>query len=385
MDLTFTEQQEILRKTARDFLGKECPSSFVRKMAQDEVGYTVDLWRKMAEMGWMGLVFPERYEGAGGGFLDLVVLLEEMGQACLPGPFFSTVVLGGLAILAAGSEEQKQEFLPKIARGELVLSLAWAEPGSGFGASAIATRAIRDGDSYVINGTKLFVNDAHIADYLVCVAGIDDGPGSQGGIGLFLVEAKSPGIECTVLETLGLDKQCEVVFTEVKVRDGMVLGGAEKAGGALETVLQQAAVGKCADMVGSARAAFESAVSYAKQRIQYGHPIGSFQAIQHHCANMAVDIDGAALITYEAAWSIDGGLPSARLVSMAKSWVNEACQRVTLLGHQIYGGIGFCRDQDMHLYYRRVRAGGLTFGDTVFHRKVVARELLQGAPAFSRE
>ncbi|MFC2000087.1 acyl-CoA dehydrogenase family protein, partial [Chloroflexota bacterium] len=304
--------------------------------------------------------------------------------------------------LPPGSADPSRQILEDItrvydytAKGNLVAVVSDGSAVLGFGnIGARAALPVMEGKSILFNtfaGVEAFpiclstqAPDEIVEIVQAFAPSFGDGTESQGEIGLFLVEARSPGIECTVLETLGLDKQCEVVFNEVKVRDGMVLGRAEKAGDALETVLEQAAVGKCADMVGSARAAFESAVSYARQRIQYGHPIGSFQAIQHHCANMAVDIDGAALITYEAAWSIDKGLPSARLVSMAKSWVNEACQRVTLLGHQIYGGIGFCRDQDMHLYYRRVRAGGLTFGDTVFHRKVVARELLQGAPAFSR-
>lgn len=384
MDLAFTEQQQILRNSARDFLQKECPTSFVRQMAEDKAGYTEELWRKMAELGWMGLILPEQYGGSGGNFLDLVILLEEMGRACLPGPFFSTVVLCGLTILAAGSEKQKREFLPRIARGETILAFALTEPSAVYEASAIATRAVRDGDSHVINGTKLFVSDGHIADYIVCVARTEDSAEPDDGITLFLVDANSPGIECTVLKTLAFDRQCEVLLNDVRVGNDRVLGTAGKAWDAVEGVLEQVAVAKCADMVGSARAAFESAVSYAKERVQYGHPIGSFQAIQHHCADMAVDIDGSALITYEAAWRIDRGLPSAKLVSMAKSWVNEACQRVTLLGHQIYGGIGFCRDQDMHLYYRRVRAGGLTLGDTVFHRKIIARELLRGSSVVSR-
>lgn len=384
MNLAFTEQQEILRKSARDFLAKECPTSFVREMARDKTGYTTELWRKMAEMGWTGLVFPEQYGGADGDFLDLVVLLEEMGRACLPGPFFSTVVLGGLLILAADSEEQKQQFLPRIAQGELTLALALTEPSGGYDASAMATSAVRDSDSYVVNGTKLFVNDAHTADYIVCAAVMDNGTASEDGIALFLIDPKIPGVECTVLETLAFDRQCEVVFKDVRVGEDRLLGRGKKAWHALERTLEQATVAKCADMVGSARVAFESAVSYAKERVQYGHPIGSFQAIQHHCANMAIDIDGSALILYEAAWRIDQGLPCTKLVSMAKSWVNEACQRVTLLGHQIYGGIGFCRDQDMHLYYRRVRGGGLTLGDTVFHRRIVARELLRASPVVSR-
>ena len=268
--------------------------------------------------------------------------------------------------------------MPRIARGELILALALAESTAECEASGIATHAVPDGNGYVINGKKLFVGDAHVADYILCAARTRESALPEEGITLFLVNANSPGVKSSVLETLGFDKQCQVVFCDVKTEGKMVLGKPNDGWSTVERTLEQAAAARCADMVGSARAAFESAVSYAKTRVQYGHPIGSFQAIQHHCANMAVDIDGAALITYEAAWAIDQGLPQkAKLVSMAESWVGEACQRVTLLGHQIHGGISFCRDHNMHLYYRRVRAGALTLGDTVFHRRIVARELLR--------
>lgn len=377
MDLSFTEDQEMLRSVARDFLERECPKSLVKEMDEDEKGYTPDLWRKMAELGWMGLVFPEKYGGVDGSFLDLVILLEEMGRACLPGPFFSTVVLCGLTILAAGSEEQKQELLTGIAKGELVLAFALTEPCARYEASAIATRAVPEDDSYVINGRKLFVNDAHIADYILCVAKTKDTAKPEEGITLFLVDAKSPGIDCTLLKTLACDKQCEVVFNNVRVEKKNILGKVNQGWGVLEMTLQQATAAKCAEMVGSARAAFEMSVSYAKERVQFNRPIGSFQAVQHHCANMAVDIDGSTFITYEAAWSISHGLPSTMLVSIAKAWVSEACQRVTLLGHQIHGGYSFCRDHDMHLFHRAVRAGALMFGDTISHGKTIARELLQ--------
>jgi len=377
MDLSLSEQQEMLRKTARDFFQKECPKSLVREMAEDEKGYSPDLWHKMAELGWMGLVFPTEYGGAGADFLDLALLLEEMGRACLPGPFFSTVVLCGLTILAEGSEEQRQEFLTGIARGELILAFALTEPSARYEASAIATRAVPEHDGYVINGTKLFVNDAHIADYVLCAARSKKTGKPEEGITLFLVSTRSPGIECTPLRTMAFDKQCEVVFNNAKVGKKNILGKVNQGWRIVERTLQQAAVARCADMVGSARSAFELSVSYAKERVQFGRPIGSFQAIQHHCANMVVDIDGSAFITYEAAWRLSQGLSSTMLVSMAKAWVNEACQRVTLLGHQIHGGISFCEDHDMHLFHRRVRAGALTLGDTAFHQRVVARELLR--------
>ena len=376
MDFRLSEQQQMLQKQARDFFEKECPKSLVRAIAKDKTGHHPGLWQKMSELGWIGLAFPEEYGGTGGSFLDLVILLEEMGRACLPGPYFSTVVLCGLTILDAGSKEQKKVLLPKIAVGDLIMAFALTEPSARYDASDMATRAVRENGHYVISGTKLFINDAHIADSMLCIAITSGAHDPRHDITLFLLDTKLHGIKCTPLSTLGLDKQCEVVFSDVGASKGSILGTEGQGWDIVTGTLQRATVGKCADMVGSATAALEMSVSYAKERVQFGRPIGSLQAIQHYCANMAVDVDASRLITYETAWRISQGLPSAMGVSITKNWVNEACQRVTILGQQIHGGIGFCEDHDMHLYYRRVRAGSLSLGDTASHQKVVARELL---------
>ncbi|MFQ5924479.1 MAG: acyl-CoA dehydrogenase family protein [Dehalococcoidia bacterium] len=375
MDLGFSEEQEMLRKTARDFLTNECPKSLVREMVEDEKGYTPQLWRKMAELGWMGLALPDEYDGMGMGFLDLVVLLEEMGRACLPGPFFSTVVLGGFTILEAGTEEQKREFLPRIVNGDVILTLALTEPSARYDAASITVEATPEKDEFSISGTKLFVPDANIADFMVCVARTKDGATPEEGITLFLVDAKSPGITTTLLKTIAGDKQCEVIFDNVRVAKGNMLGELDKGWPVVERILQKATVALCAQMIGGAQAALEMSVAYAKERVQFGRPIGSFQAIQHHCANMVTDVDGSRFITYEAAWKVSEGLPATMEVSMAKAWVSEAYRRVTLLGHQIHGGIGFCMDHDMPLYFKRAKAAEPTFGDADWHQEIVAREL----------
>lgn len=376
MDLGFTEEQEMLRKTARDFLETECPTSLVKEMAEDEQGYTSGLWGKMAELGWMGLALPEEYDGMGMSFLDLAVLLEEMGRACLPGPFFSTVVLGGLTILEAGNEEQKKEFLPKIAAGETILTMALTEPSASYDPASITVKAVPDKDDYVISGTKLFVENAHIADYLICVTRTKDGAGKgEDGITLFLVDGKSPRIATTLLKTIAGDKQCEVTFDNVRVPQKNMLGERDKGWPVVAKILQKATVAKCAEMIGGAQAALDMSVAYAKERIQFGRPIGSFQAIQHHCANMVTDVDGSRFITYQAAWKVSEGLPAVMEVSMAKAWVSEAYRRVTQLGHQIHGGIGFCMDHDMPLYFKRAKAAEPTFGSADWHREIVAREL----------
>jgi len=374
LDLDLSEDQKMLRTTARDFLVKECPKQLVREMEQDEKGYSPQLWLKMAQLGWLGLPFPERYGGGDGSFLDLVVLLEEMGRACLPGPFLSSVVLGGLPILAAGSEEQKQQFLPAIAQGK-ILTLALTEADGSYEAASIKNRATPDKDDYVISGTKLFVPDAHIADYLLCLARTKEGSSEDEGLSLFIIDAKSQGISYTPLITIASDKQCEVIFDEVRVPIADILGELDQGWGVVEKTLQYAAIAKCAEMVGAAQQVLEMSVEYAKQRVQFERPIGSFQAIQHHCANMLIDIDGMRYLTYQAAWLLSEGLPAAKEVAMAKAWVSQAIRRVTALGHQIHSGVGYTMDHDLQLYFRRGKAAEVIFGDANFHRELIASQL----------
>jgi alkylation response protein AidB-like acyl-CoA dehydrogenase len=369
MDLHFTEEQEMLRRTARDFLANNCPKELVRAMEEDDKGYSPELWRKMAELGWFGLIFPEKYGGTEGGFFNLVVLLEEMGRFLVPSPFIPTVVLGGLTILEAGSEEQKQQLLPKIITGELRLTLAITEPSAGYSPASVSTKATVNRDDYEVSGIKLFVTDFHIADYAVCATRTDE------GISLFLVDTGSPGINRTPLLTIAGDKQFEVTFDRVMVPKKNLLGEPGKGWEIIERVLRKAAVAKCAEMSGMAQQVFEMSVSYAKERKQFDRPIGSFQAIQHYCANMVMDVDTSRFLTYLAAWMIDSGLPCSKEVSAAKAWVSQACRRVMALGHQIHGGIGVTLDHDMQLYYRRAKAAELAFGDADFHKELVAQEL----------
>ena len=375
MDFGLSDEQEMLKRSARDFLQKELPKKLVRELDESDMGYSPEVWKKMADLGWMGLPFPGKYGGGDGTFLDLVVLLDAMGYNVTPGPFFSTVVLGGLTVLAAGSEAQKKDILPKLAAGDLKLTLALTEAIAKYDAKSVETTATaRDGE-YVINGTKLFVPDANVADYLLCVARTKSTRKPENGITVFLVDTKAPGIKCTLLKTLARDKLCEVVFENVAVPRKNVLGKLNQGWGVIEAVLEKAKVAKCAEMVGGAQAALEMAVAYAKERVQFNRPIGSFQAIQHYCANMVSDVDGSRFVTYKAAWKVSEGLPATMDVAIAKAWTGEAYSRVTLLGHQIFGAVGFTMDHDMHLYYRRAKAGDIMFGDSAAQRAVVADEL----------
>jgi len=373
MNLDFTEEQQMLKDMARDFLEKEFPKTLVREMEEDPSGHNTEVWKKMADLGWIGLVIPEKYGGAGLGFQDLVVLLEEMGRACLVGPFFSTAVLCTLPILAAGSEEQKQQFLPKIADGEMIMALALTEPSATYEASGISTRATAEKDGYVISGTKLFVHDAHIADYLLCAARTSDGAAPEEGISLFLMDTRSPGVEVTPLDTIADDKQNEVVLEKVVVPKGNLLGEPEGGWPVVERLLEQARVAKCAEMVGGADWVVEASVAYAKERVQYGKPIGSFQAIQHYLADMWTEAGMARRLTYYAAWAVEEGFPCAMEVAAAKAWVNNVYRHVTRMGVQVHGGIGTTRDHDVGLYYRRARQAAVLFGDSDSCRELVAQ------------
>jgi len=377
MKLTLTEEQEMLKKTARDFLTDKCPATFVTQMEESETGYSRELWHQMAELGWIGLAFPEKYGGGDMNFLDLAVLLEEMGRACLPGPFFSTVVLGGLSILDLGSEEQKQEYLPKLIRGEKIFTLALNEPapyltrGQNYDASSITVRAIPDEDNYILNGTKLFVPDAHIADYLLCVTRTKP----ENGVTIFMIDARNPQINYTLLKSIAGDKLCEVVFTQLPVPKANILGHPDQQWSTVRKIIERAAVATCCEMVGNLQRVLEMTLNYAKERKQFDRPIGSFQIIQHYCADMATDVDSARFSTYQAAWMISEGLPCTKEVAVAKAWIGEASQRIIDLAHQIHGAIGATMEHELHHYTRRAKAGDIAFGDADFYREVVAKEI----------
>ena len=372
MDLGLSEEQELLKNSARDFLEKECPESLVREMEDDEKGYSPGLWKKMAEQGWQGLLIPENYGGAGFGYLDLVVLIEEFGRAVVPGPFISTAVGGVLPLIEGGSDDQKAKYLPQIASGNAIWTLAFTEPSARFDADGVALEVKADGGDVVLNGTKLFIRDANVADFFTVVG---RKPGTKGadGIELVIVDAKTSGISQTQLKTIAADKQAEVKFENVRVPKANIIAGGWKT---FQKIQRKATVIECAYLVGLAQMDFEISVQYAKDRIQFGRPIGSFQAIQHKAADMVTDVDGSRFIMYRAAWAVDQNEADADMyVHMAKAWTSEATRRVVAHGQQIHGGIGFTKDYKVQLYFRRQKAAELAWGDADYHRELVAGEL----------
>ena len=362
MDFGLNEQQQMMQTMARDFLATEFTDKVLKAMAKDEKGYTPELWNKLAGANLAGLAIPEAFGGVGD-FLDLIVVLEEMGRACFISPFFATVVLGAGAIMEAGSDAQKKEFLPKIAEGKIIVTLALTEKSGKYSADAIKMKAVKKGSDYLLNGTKLFVPDGQNADSIITAARTSEGNKATDGISLFIVDAKSSGVKVTPLETFGGDKQAEVVFTNVTVPSACLLGAVDHAWPSIEKILQRAAVARCAEMVGLSQKALDLSLDYVKERLAFGHPIGAFQAIQHRCADMLIDLDSSRFATHQAAWRINENLPAALEAAIAKAWAGQACKRIVHSAHQVHGAIGFTEDHILHYYTKRVRSYEFSFGD----------------------
>jgi alkylation response protein AidB-like acyl-CoA dehydrogenase len=373
MNFNLQEEQDMLKKTARDFLTNRCPKTLVREMEEDEKGYPTELWQEIADLGWTGLAFPEKYGGGGMSFLDLVLLIEEMARACLPSPFFATVILSGLAILDAGTEEQKQAYLPQVSSGKSIFTLALYEGETQPEVGSIAATATAKNGHFIISGTKLFVPNAHVADHILYVTRTNKQAGE--GVTVFIVDAKSPGISNTVLDTIAKDKLCEVTFDNVRVSKDNILGQRGIDLKVMQGIIERAVVAKCCEMVGYSQQMLEMTIDYAKERKQFDRPIGSFQIIQHYCSNMLTDVEGLRLSAYQAAWRLSEGLPATKEVAVAKAWASEAGERIISLGHQIFGAMGVTNDHDLHLYTRRIKAAQLTFGDADFYHEVLAQDM----------
>jgi alkylation response protein AidB-like acyl-CoA dehydrogenase len=375
MDFGFNEEQEMLRNTARKFLENECTSEFVRKRMAEDAGVTDEFWTKLAEQGWLGLIYDEEYGGSGLGIVDLTVLMEEMGRAVMPGPFFSTVLLGGLTIKEAGSAAQKKEWLSKIAAGKAKATLAWTEPNARWDAAGVTTTAKESGKGFVLNGVKLFVPDAHVADVLVVVARTREGKSPEDGVGLFLVPKDAKGLQIKLLPSMDQTRKiCEVRLNDVSVGADAVLGDRHAGWAPLARVLERATVALCAEMCGGAQRVLDMTTDYAKIRIAFGKPIGSYQGVKHKAADMLVDVENSKSLTYYAAWAVDENVPEAALAaSMAKAYASDAFRKVSGAGIQLHGGIGFTWEHDLHLYFKRAKSSEFTFGDATYHREKVAQ------------
>jgi alkylation response protein AidB-like acyl-CoA dehydrogenase len=374
MNFGFSDEQEMLRAAARKFFENECTSEIVRKRMEEPAGTTPEFWGKLAEQGWLGLVYPEEFGGTGLGFVDLTVLMEEMGRVVMPGPFLSTL-MGGLAIFEAGSAAQKKEWLPRIATGQVKATLALTEPSARWDAAGVTVTARPAGDGHVLNGTKLFVPDAHLADVIVVAARTGEGRSPEQGVSLLLVPRTAAGVEVTLLPTMDQTRKlCEVTLRDARVPADALLGRRDEGWPALSRVIERATVALCAEMCGAAQKVLEMTTEYAKIRVAFGKPIGAYQGVKHKAADMLVDVENAKSLTYYAAWAVDENAAEAALAaSMAKAYASDAFRRVAGAGIQLHGGIGFTWEHDLHLYFKRAKSSEFTFGDATYHRERVAQ------------
>ena len=375
MDLALTEAQEMLGVAAREFLERECPTTLVRAMEGDDRGYPPQLWEGMAALGWMGLAFPEEHGGAGDTLTDLAVLLEELGRALAPSPFFSTVVNVGLTIMDAGSEGQRREYVPQLASGTLIGTAALLERDARYTPDAINLAARRVGDVYELTGTKMFVEHANTADLMLVPVRTGSPATPEAGLTVLLVPAASSGITLTRLDSIARDTQFEVSFEGVEVPVEAVLGTIDDGWSVLKRALDRATVLHCAESVGGARRVLEMTVEYAKQRVQFGRPIGSFQSVQHDCADMVNAVDAARLATYQAIARLEDGAPADREIALAKILTDHAYKSTTLTAQQIHGGIGFMEEYDLQLWTRRARVAELKYGPSARHRETFAASM----------
>ena len=371
MDFAFSAEQEMLRDTARRFLADKAGSDVVRELMETDSGFDAGLWSEIAAQGWQAMAIPEEYGGAGFSYLELIVLMEEMGATLFPSPFFSTVVQGANALLVAGSDEQKKEYLPQVAAGELRLALAHLEETGSHDPDAVTATAEVDGGDYVIRGRKLYVVDGHTADAILVAARTD------AGVSLFMVEGDADGVSRSRLETMDMTrKQAEVVLDGVRVPASAMVGADGSAHETIAGVRDLASVALAAECVGGAQRCLDMSVEYAKVRIQFGRPIGSFQAIKHKCADMLVQTESARSAAYYAGWAASEDNDELRITApLAISYCSEAYFFCAAESIQIHGGIGFTWEHDAHLYFKRAKSSGLLLGSPAQHRSLMADRL----------
>ncbi len=377
MHFAFTEEQEELRSQAHGFLGEFSAPEQVRKDMESELGYDPELWGRIsAELGWTSVVVPEEYGGLGLSYVELIALMEEMGAALLCAPFLSSVCLAGSALILGGTEEQKQEHLPGIAEGTTIGTLAYMESNGRPDASGIETVARRDGGDFILTGAKSFVLDGHTAGLLVVAARRADSSGEE-GISLFVVPSDSPGLERRLLPTMDQTrKQAELALHDVRLPASALMGEEGEGWKTLSGALDLAAVALAAEQVGGAQRCLDMSVEYANERVQFGRPIGSFQAIKHKCADMMVEVESARSASYYAGWAAaedTEDLPVA--AALAKAFCSDTYFHCAAQSVQIHGGVGFSWEYDVHLYFKRARSTEILFGSPAYHRERVAQRM----------
>jgi alkylation response protein AidB-like acyl-CoA dehydrogenase len=375
MDVLMNDDEHMVAESAREFLEVECPPRLVREMESDPLGYSKDLWSKVAELGWQGMCLPESVGGSTMPLVYLGLVLKEVGRAIAPIPLHSTAV-ASLAIARDGTPAQQEQYLPAVVEGKSILTWAFTEQDPRFVPEVVQMSARQQGEEFVLNGTKLFVDNFVAADHCLVVARSSAGSKGAEGLSLFIVDTRAPGIGEKPLITLAKDKQSEVTFKHVRVPKANVIGPVGEGWPIVERMLDRGTALLCAQMVGATRKDIEMAFEYAKFREAFGQPIGAFQTVQHMCADMQMWADGAELLTFEALWKMDQGLPASVEVSQAKAFCNEKCEAAVRNSQSIHGGIGFMMEFDLQLWFRRVSAWTMRMGTAFEHRARIARALI---------
>ena len=374
MDLSLTEDQELLKRTAQDFMERECPRDVLLDLESSDTGVTDGIWQTAADIGWLGMVVPQEYGGGGSSFTDAAVVFEQLGRGPLSGAFFSSGVLGALTVLEGGSEEQRRRYLPGIAAGRELATLALTEPDYGWGPESVQMRPQVKNGASVLNGTKLFVQDAASSTTLICAFRTDDGVQPEQGITLFMVDSHSPGVSTRLLPGF-LGWVSEVTFDGVEVPQSAVLG---EVGGGWEP-LQRATLMAipilCAYKVGGAQAVLDMSVEYSRTRSQFGTPIGRFQRVQDHIIGIVNHLDAARWATYEALWKLDTGRPAETSVHLAKALASEGYYQACNGAHEVHAGVGVVREYGLTLHTKMSRTLYHYLGDPRYHRRRLADTL----------
>ncbi|HIF44123.1 MAG TPA: acyl-CoA dehydrogenase [Dehalococcoidia bacterium] len=375
MDILPTEEEQMLKNVAREFLEAEVSTALVREMELDGLGYPPALWKQMADLGWLGMSLPEQYGGQGLPLVYLGLIIEEIGRVMAPVPLHSTMV-AALTIDSDGTDQQKQDILPAVADGKMVLTWAVHERDARLIPEAMNLEAKADGDGWILNGTKMFVDNFVVAQRCLVACRTSPASDANQGISLFLVDPNGTGVNQTALVTLAKDKQSRVDFKDHRIESAALVGEIDQGWPIIEAMLDRGTALLCCQMVGAARKDSEMAIEYAKNRVAFGRPIGSFQSVQHMLADMLLHVDGGEMLTFEALWKMDQGLPASVEVSQAKAFCNEKCESVVRTSQVIHGGIGFMMEFDLHLWFRRVTAWTMRMGTTYDHRAKIASALL---------
>ena len=372
MQFTLTEEQQLLQQSAAAFVRESSPLRRIRALrdSNDADGLSRTLWKQMAELGWLGIIFAADDGGLGLGYKDLAVVLEELGKALVPEPLLSTVLLGGSAVWLGGRAEQKQAVLPPLIGGDLLLALAYQEPQSRYDVFNVAARAERSGNGWRLSGEKRFVLDGHVADRLVISARTAGTGNERQGITLFLVDARAAGISTTRQRLLDSRNAAIVRLDDVRVGRGDVIGTVDQGGELLASVIDRATAALSAEMLGGMLTAFHMTLDYLKTRQQFGVPIGSFQALKHRAAQMFVETELARSAVMAAAMALDESSPrAAQTISVAKARCSDAFIVIANEAVQMHGGIGMTDEHDIGFFLKRARVAEITFGDAAFHRQ----------------